>query len=161
MFYAAGPEHRRTPPVSGYRGLPGNRRAGDGGMNKTIDIGSDFTPYLGGRSIELETLPDSGERFMREHLLPAFIQNEEVTVLLDSIKGPTSSFLSEVFGELVVIFGLEEVRERLTIRAERKLHLLRKVESMMEAAESTRHSSRPETMERYGEVVRTLQSAQN
>lgn len=70
--------------------------------------------------------PDNGERFRKEHLVPAFTETDE-TVLIDlrgiSI-GIGSSFLEESIGGLIRKEGIpkEEVKSRLLIEADLSLY---------------------------------------
>lgn len=97
-----------------------------------IDIGKDFSPYLGPRYRKLGS--KSGQEFYEDILKPAFELGQEIVIDLDNIRGPTPSFFDEVFGSLVRDFGLETVQARVIIRAARNQHLLRQIETYMREA---------------------------
>lgn len=65
---------------------------------KTLNV-CDFSQFPGPRYIKLG--PDSGELFRKKKLLPALLENDEVSVNLDGVAGYGSSFLEEAFGGLV------------------------------------------------------------
>lgn len=66
---------------------------------KTINIANDFSLFPAGRVIS--DGPYSGEKFRRDHLIPALEQYEKLVVTLDGVKGYPSSFTEEAFGGLV------------------------------------------------------------
>ena len=71
----------------------------------TIDVAKEFSPYPSGRVTKDGDF--NGERFRREHLLPAIHQalskgndTSSVVVDLDGVRAFGSSFLEEAFGGL-------------------------------------------------------------
>lgn len=73
----------------------------------TIDIAKQFSPLPAGR--DPNDGPNSGERFRREFLVPAFAEYQKVVVVLDGAEGYGSSFLDESFGGLIRIEGMSAV----------------------------------------------------
>lgn len=59
----------------------------------------EFSKYPGPRYIHLGEF--SGEEFRQSKLIPALIQDDNVTVNFDGVYGYGSSFLEEAFGGLV------------------------------------------------------------
>jgi len=73
---------------------------------KIINIAKEFSKYPGPRYITLG--PNSGEKFRKNILVPAFTNYESVTVILDGTLGYGSSFLEEAFGGIVREEGLDK-----------------------------------------------------
>jgi hypothetical protein len=68
-------------------------------MTKTINIGSDFSRFPGGRF--RSDGPHNGQQFREDHLVPALESDQKVAVILDEAVGLPASFLEEAFGGLV------------------------------------------------------------
>jgi len=85
----------------------------------TINIGSDFSPFPGGR-VKLDG-PFSGQEFRDDYLVPALKANDRVHVIIDSAFGYGSSFLEECFGGLVRSCGfrLEDLEGKLVLEHEK------------------------------------------
>ena len=66
---------------------------------KIIRVAQDFTRYPAGRY--MDDGPYTGERFRKEHLVPALKESDLVEVHMDGTRGYGSSFLEEAFGGLV------------------------------------------------------------
>ncbi|HEY3822722.1 MAG TPA: STAS-like domain-containing protein [Polyangiaceae bacterium] len=81
---------------------------------KLIDVGRDFSPTPGGRYRREGEW--SGEQFREDVLEPALQDGGEVIVDMDGVEGFTTSFLDEVFGELVRRYGVV-VMDRVHLRA--------------------------------------------
>lgn len=81
----------------------------------TIDIAKQFSTLPAGR--DPKDGPNSGERFRREFLVPAFSDYEKVVVILDGTEGYGSSFLDESFGGLIRVEGMtaDDLHRRLEI----------------------------------------------
>jgi len=81
----------------------------------TIDIAKQFSVLPAGR--DPNDGPDSGERFRREFLVPAFAEYDKVVVVLDGAEGYGSSFLDESFGGLIRVEGMTaaELHRRLEV----------------------------------------------
>jgi hypothetical protein len=81
----------------------------------SIDIGKDFNPLLGGRSIKVG--PFSGELFYNECLEPkyklAIQEGKELHIYLDNAKGYASSFLDQSFGELARKYNKPDVQKTI------------------------------------------------
>jgi hypothetical protein len=103
---------------------------------KHIDIGEDFSPYLGPRNRVMG--PHSGEEFRDDLLKPAFLANDIVVVHLDGILGFSASFFEEAFGGLVRDFGLVRVKSKVRFDARVMAHVLPLIESYMDDAEKAR-----------------------
>lgn len=82
---------------------------------RLIDLGIDFARDLGPRYYILG--PHSGEEFRDDVLIPAFRDNDKVTVALDSVDGFSPSFLEETFGGMVREFGLAATLRKLRVDA--------------------------------------------
>lgn len=102
---------------------------------KLIDVGKDFTPTPGGRYRREGEW--SGEQFREEILEPALKDGGEVIVDLDGAEGFTTSFLDEVFGEMVRRFGIE-IMQRISIRALRMPSRARRAMEIIEDASKER-----------------------
>lgn len=87
-------------------------------MGKIINIKNDFSPFPGGRFNK--DGPFSGERFLKEFLIPALQENDTVVIELDGTFGYGSSFLEEVFGGLIRAekFTEEEINSKLNIKTD-------------------------------------------
>ncbi len=85
----------------------------------TIDVGTDFSPFPGGR-VRLDG-PYSGEEFRDDVLVPALRQNDHVQLKIDTVFGYGSSFLEECFGGLVRTAGftLKDLEKRLILIQEK------------------------------------------
>jgi len=79
-----------------------------------IDVGRDFSMTPGGRYRNDGAW--SGEEFREELLEPKIKAGDNVIVDLDGPVGFTTSFLEEVFGGIVRIFG-PKVKDRVRVRA--------------------------------------------
>jgi hypothetical protein len=81
----------------------------------SIDIGKDFNPLLGGRTIKVG--PYSGELFYKELLEPKFRlaieEGKELHIYLDNAKGYASSFLDQSFGELARNYNKLDVEKTI------------------------------------------------
>ena len=87
-------------------------------MSKTtINIAKDFSEYPSGR--HLADGPYSGEKFRKEHLVPALNEYDEIIIILDNVMGYPSSFTEEAFGGLVreEKFDADELAARLKVKA--------------------------------------------
>jgi hypothetical protein len=81
---------------------------------KVINVASDFSRYPAGRY--LTDGPNNGEKFRKEHLLPALRETQgSVIVNFEGARGLGSSFLDEAFGGLIREgFTAKELHARLT-----------------------------------------------
>lgn len=98
-------------------------------INDTIKIKDDFSRYPLGR--DDSDGPFNGEKFRKEHLVPALRMHEKVTVYLDGPKGYGSSFLEEAFGGLVrkENFSKDDLKRKLVITYEEPVYELYKDEA--------------------------------
>ncbi len=97
---------------------------------KIIRIAEDFSKHPSGRKI-----PDgkaSGEKFWREHLLPALEQFDKVVVWLDGVNGYPSSFSEEAFGGLVRSGEIDKdvIQKKLEIEFEASAYRTYKTEML-------------------------------
>jgi hypothetical protein len=104
-----------------------------------IDVARDFTRTPGGRYRNQGEW--SGEQFREEILEPPLKRGGDVIVDLDGPEGFTTSFLDEVFGELVRIHGLA-IMDRLHVRAIRRPSRARKVQGLVEQADQERRGGK-------------------
>lgn len=83
-----------------------------------INVARDFSKVPFGRYQQSGEF--NGERFRREHLMPALLQFDVVVVELDGVLGYGSSFLDESFGGLVRTEGIQraEIVRRLQVETE-------------------------------------------
>lgn len=88
------------------------------GMEVSINIASDFTPFPGGR------VPAHGEfngqTFRINHLEPPLRKGNQLLVIFDGLAGLPSSFLEEAFGGLVrdgLITSIKDYKEKIRIEA--------------------------------------------
>jgi len=94
-----------------------------------LDVARDYTPTPGGRYRKEGRW--SGEEFRVDHLEPLLKAGKSVVVDLDGAVGFQTSFLDEVFGGIVRLFG-RQVMERVHIQAVRRP---RRVDLAMEFVE--------------------------
>ena len=79
-----------------------------------ISIHKDFSDNPAGRY--KTDGPKSGEHFRDDFLIPALVDNDEVTVILDDVLGFGSSFLEEAFGGLIRCgLKVEDLKKKLKI----------------------------------------------
>ena len=102
---------------------------------KVIDVARDFTSTPGGRYRKEGEW--SGEKFRTELLEPALEDDGEVIVDMDGPEGFLTSFLDEVFGELVRRHGIK-IMDRVVIRAVRKPSRAATVHELVQEAEAER-----------------------
>lgn len=76
----------------------------------------DFSRYPGGRLKKHG--PFSGEEFRVDVLEPALAEFDSIQIDLTGAAGYPASFLDESFGELGHIYGIDELRRRLTFTCE-------------------------------------------
>lgn len=85
-----------------------------------IDIGKDYTDHPGARYTGDGEW--SGERFLKEHLLPKFnkaVQNQYILFIdLDNLTGCPTSFVSGSFGKLSIEKGAALVLKHLQFKSE-------------------------------------------
>ena len=95
---------------------------------------TEFSRYPSGRVIA--DGPNSGEKFRRDHLIPALKENEKVIVIIDGVNGYPSSFTEEAFGGLVRLgeFPKQDILDKIEIRCESSVYEGYKKE-MLEAME--------------------------
>ena len=99
-----------------------------------IDIGEDFAKRLGGRL--KKDSKNSGEEFFEKLLEPAFLANDKVIILLDSLTGWSAGFMEEAFGGLVRKYGYREVIKKITFETKKRQYLVRFIERWMHEAET-------------------------
>lgn len=99
-----------------------------------IDVGKDFSKYLGGRYKKDSDF--SGEEFLEKLLEPAFLAYDKVIVNLDSLEGPTAGFFEESFGGLVRKYGHRKVLEKISFETTKRQYLVRLIERWMHEAET-------------------------
>ena len=107
-----------------------------------ISIAADFSRFPAGRyySDGLQ----SGERFRKELLIPAFSSPGKVVIELDGTLGYGSSFLEEAFGGLVRHHGLnaEEIISRMELRSVEDPSLVQEILGNIRAAARVAGQSR-------------------
>lgn len=88
-------------------------------VQAVIDLGNDFHKRPFGRN-ESEG-PNSAQRFLREHLLPAAETHLHITVILDTARGLGSSFLDESFVRLAerMNWKLRDLKAHVSIVSQR------------------------------------------
>lgn len=79
-------------------------------------IAREFSKYPGGRYRSHGS--KSGEEFREDHLLPLLYNEQQIVIDLSGTAGYGASFLDESFGEAGKVFGVDELRERLTLQSE-------------------------------------------
>lgn len=97
-----------------------------------IDIGTDFSPYLGPRYQKDGQC--SGEKFRVEILEKSFLANETVVIHLDSLEGYTVSFFEEAFGGLVRQYGYERVAQSIQFVSIKREYLIEHIKRWMREA---------------------------
>lgn len=97
-----------------------------------IDIGKDFSTYLGPRYQKDGQF--SGEKFRVEILEPSFLANETVVIFLDSLEGYTVSFFEEAFGGLVRQYGYERVVQSIQFVSVNREYLVEHIKRWMREA---------------------------
>ena len=83
---------------------------------KVINIAEDFTDAPGARYYE--DGPHSGQEFREKILEPAFLENDEIIVILDGTEGYATSFLEESFGGLARKYGVKKVLSKIKFVSE-------------------------------------------
>ena len=96
-----------------------------------IDVGRDFSTTPGGRYRKEGAW--SGQEFREKFLEPRLRAKEDVIVDLDGPVGFTTSFLEEVFGGIVRLFG-PEVKARIKIRSTMRPTRAQKAQMYLERA---------------------------
>jgi non-ribosomal peptide synthetase component E (peptide arylation enzyme) len=98
---------------------------------RLINVAKEFTPTPGGRYRREGEW--SGEEFREDVLEKALAGGAVVVVDLDDVDGFTTSFLDEVFGELVRKNGLD-IMDRVVVRADRRPSRAKKVAELVTRA---------------------------
>lgn len=107
-------------------------------QKKIIKVVDDFSPHPYGR------VPDDGDacgqKFRREHLLPALNEYQSVLVILTGYNRYGRSFIDEAFGGLIRENGykLSDLRHRLTYEHEQVKSIEHLIKERLEAAENAR-----------------------
>jgi hypothetical protein len=98
-----------------------------------IDIGTDFSRYLGPRL--KRDGQNSGEEFREKILEPAFIKYDMVVIHIDSVATISASFFEEAFGGLVRKFGREKVEGKVEFKATKRAYLIPKLKAWIADAD--------------------------
>jgi hypothetical protein len=98
---------------------------------RTINFAKEFTRYPGGR-LRIHG-PHSGEEFREDILIPALREVDKVILDLNGAVGLPSSFLDEVFGGIVDVFGWETVKSRLIVLIDQDPIALEEIEQVMQS----------------------------
>lgn len=96
-----------------------------------IDIGKDFSPSLG--PDKKTQGPHSAELFYEVWLEPTYLKYDTIVLNLDNIQIPSMSFFQELFGNLVLKYGLETVQTKIKITAVKNAYLVPKIDAWMKA----------------------------
>lgn len=77
----------------------------------------------------------SGEEFREDKLRPIFdTTTSQIIVDLDGVEGYPTAFLEEVFGGLVRIYGISQVKSRIFVQATDEPALIDEVKKYMDNA---------------------------
>jgi hypothetical protein len=109
---------------------------------RTINV-SDFTMTPGLR--HAVTSEKSGEEFYHEKLNPEFAAalnaKEKLVVVLDGTRGYPPSFLDEAFGNLVYDFGINRVKDNVSVLSNVEPHWIPYIEEKYQEWEARRTST--------------------
>lgn len=97
-----------------------------------IDVGRDFSTTPGGRYRNEGAW--SGQEFRETFLEPRLKERQDVIVDLDGPVGFTTSFLEEVFGGIVRLFGPDVVKAHVRIRSAKRPTRAQKAQMYLERA---------------------------
>lgn len=84
--------------------------------NCNYTVASEFSRFPGGRLRSHG--PKSGEEFRDDVLIELYNSCNKLTINLTGAVGYGSSFLDESFGELGKIYGIDAVKDKLTLVAD-------------------------------------------
>ena len=104
----------------------------------TFTIAKEFSRFPGGRFRSHG--PKSGEEFREDHLLPLLRGPAYVVIDLSGAAGYGASFMDESFGEAGKIFGVDELRKRLTLLSDDDPLLIDLIWSIIEDGAADRSS---------------------